>query len=511
MEVVKNSATGRLFLPIWYLLFNLYELSALAVLFRGLSAVWKRMWHGSAIAGFITREGAVSRAWRHSSTCNVVSIVINLPVALLHWIYRRFQFFFDGSMAARIVFGMGEQTPAAIGWLFLVIVLIPYEHWNNMYSLVGFFLMLLLTLAGGMRRHRLRLDVVAVGPYAVCFAAAVCLAFPLSAFPGLSFRFLFFHLTCMLCVLVTVSTVERVDQLLRLVCFASLGLTSTSIVGVIQRILGVEVNASYVDLTLNEGMPGRVFAMFENPNAFAEVLAMLIPLAVALMLGSPSWRGRTLGCIAAGLGVVAIFMTYGRASWVGLLVAALLFVFLWNRKLLPAMLLLGIAAVPLLPDSIFNRILTIFNPKDTSTSSRFPLYFAALRLLQARPVLGAGLGTDAVRQAVKDLNFYHGVAPFVHSHDVYLQIWAESGLLGIVSFVGAMGWTVKNAIRAVASESCPRPVRLITIGGASALFGILVCGIADYIWNYPRVMLVFWFVVAITLSGIRLSKRAERH
>jgi hypothetical protein len=73
-----------------------------------------------------------------------------------------------------------------------------------------------------------------------------------------------------------------------------------------------------------------------------------------------------------------------------------------------------------------------------------------------------------------------------------------------------MGWSIKNAIRAVASESCPRPVRLITIGGASALTGILVCGIADYIWNYPRVMLIFWFVVAITLSGIKLSKHTER-
>ena len=169
----------------------------------------------------------------------------------------------------------------------------------------------------------------------------------------------------------------------------------------------------------------------------------------------------------------------------------------------------ALVLLPVLPDSVFNRILTMFNVNDTSTSSRFPLYSATLRLLGARPLLGAGLGTDAVRRAVADLNLYHGVAPYVHAHNVYLQVWAETGLLGILSFLGAMGWGIRRAFRAVAGPHCPRAVRLITIGGASALCGILVCGLADYIWTYPRVMLVFWFLFAVTLAGIRLAGRAE--
>lgn len=511
MEVLQSSAVGSLALALWSVLRGFYEYSALAWLFRRAGDTWKRAWHGSLLMEFITRDGVLSKSWKNSNSCRLLGLILNLPAALLHWIYLRFQPVFDGSIAAQLAFGAGEQTSAAIGWLFLGLLVIPYEHWNNLYSLIGFFLMLLLLLAGAMRRRSLRLDPVSVGPYAVCYAAAILLAFPLSAFPDLSFRFLFFHITGMLCVLVTVSAVEREDQLTRLLSFACLGLSAVSVIALVQRIQGVEVNPSFVDLTVNEGMPGRVFAVFENPNAFAEVLCMLIPLAVALLLGSRGWGGRFLGCLSAGLGVVAIFMTYGRASWIGLAVAALLFVFLWNRKLLPAMLLLGLAAIPLLPDTIFNRILTIFNTKDTSTSSRFPLYTAALRLLKARPVLGGGLGTDAVRQAVKDLNLYHGVAPFVHSHDVYLQIWAESGLLGIVSFLGAMGWSIKHAIRAASSETCPPPVRLAAIGGASAITGILVCGLADYIWNYPRVMMIFWFVVAVTLSAVRLAKRASQN
>ncbi len=508
MEVMENSFVGSRLLSVWRVICLFWAQGGLSRLARAVSEGFSQLWRESTLAALLERNGALNRAWRHSVFCAVLNTLVNLPAALLHWIYLKLKPVLDGSVAAQLVFGMAEQTPAAIGWLFLGMVLIPYKQWNNLYSLIGFFLILLLTVAGGIRRRSLRLDVTSVGPYAALYALAVILAVPLSAFPSLSFRFLFFHITCMLCVITTVSTIEHQDQLMRLVTFAVLGLLAISVAGIIQRIIGVDVNPSYVDLTVNEGMPGRVYAMFENPNAFAEVLAMLIPLAVALMLASKGWSGRFLGLVSCLLGLAAILMTYGRASWVGLAVAAVLFVFLWNRKLLPVMILLGLGVIPILPDTIFNRILTIFNTKDTSTTSRFPLYSAALRLLAARPLIGAGLGTDAVRQAVKDLNFYHGVAPFVHAHDVYLQVWAESGLLGLFSFLGAMGWNIKNAAKAAASDSCPKQVRLIAIGGASAMFGLLVCGIADYMWNYPRVMVIFWFVVGVTLSAIRLAKKS---
>jgi hypothetical protein len=51
---------------------------------------------------------------------------------------------------------------------------------------------------------------------------------------------------------------------------------------------------------------------------------------------------------------------------------------------------------------------------------------------------------------------------------------------------------------------------MVVIGAISALLGTMVCGLADYIWNYPRVMLIFWFVCAIALSALRLAKWESR-
>ena len=506
MEVLENSVVGRLLLSIWYVVYRWYEGSGVCRLLRGISRGWTRWFRGSALMGLLVRDGIFPKAWRDSFFCGLAETIINLPAAILHWIYRKGKPLFDNSFFAQLGFAMGNQTPAAIGWLMVGIMIYPYEHWDNRYSLLGFILMALLFIVGGMGNRSLRVDLKSVGPYPLIFAGAVCLAWPVSYSSSASMRFLFFHITAMLCVGVTVSAVEHVDDLKRLAGFASLALFGTSAYGVVQRIQGVEVNYSYVDPLLNEGMPGRVYSVFENPNAFGEVLVMLLPLAVALVLCSRSWWGRIGAVCAAAVGVIALGMTYNRASWIGAVFAAVVFVFLWNRKLIPGFLLLGLCAIPFLPDTIFNRILTIFNLEDSSTSSRFPLYAAALEMIRTRPIRGAGLGTDAVRLAIKDMNLYHGTAPFVHAHNLYLQIWLETGLIGVLSYGAAMICGLKSAAKAYKLH-CPREVRLITIGAAAAVAGVLVDCLADYLWNYPRVMVIFWFLFALLLSGVKLARR----
>ena len=508
MQLASGSLCCRFILLLWQALLTAYDSSVLARIFRAVAAWWKRWWHGSALVHFFfEKEGVLPRAWPDSLACRLLTFLLNLPVALLHWLYRKLRPVFDASFFANLAFGMGEQVPIAAGWLMLVIMNIPYERWNNGYSLMGYTLLFLLAMAGGMRRRSLRMDAVSVGPYAVCFLFAVCLSWPLSMYPDQSFRFLYYHFSCALCVILVVSTVERAEQLERLASFGCLGMAGTAVYAVIQRIQGVEVSSSTVDLSLNVNMPGRVYSFYENSNAYAEMLLLLIPVAIALLFGARAKRYRLIGLFSALLGCAAILMTYSRASWIGLAAAAVVFVFLWNRKLLPACIVLGLACIPFLPASILNRILTIFNPNDSSTSSRIPLYEAALRMVKQSPVTGAGLGTAAVKQAITDYGFYYGSAPYTHAHNIYLQVWLETGALGLAAFIAAMYNALKRGAKVALLPHCSRPVRMVTLGAVSGLAGSLVCGLADYLWTYPRVMLIFWFTVALLLAGVRLARQ----
>ncbi|MCQ2748925.1 MAG: hypothetical protein MJ246_02710 [Clostridia bacterium] len=61
-----------------------------------------------------------------------------------------------------------------------------------------------------------------------------------------------------------------------------------SLFGLYQNYVGVEVKEAYVDINLNEGMKGRVYGAVENPNNFAEILLIMIPLLAGMFLGEKS-------------------------------------------------------------------------------------------------------------------------------------------------------------------------------------------------------------------------------
>ena len=497
MNIIKESLIGRFILWLWCA----YNEST----FQHVMDRFWRTCRESALVSGLLRECSLTRAWGESLTCRAMSWLINLPANLLHKLYCALKDVMDQSFFANLAFSMGKDAAIAVSWLMALLMSIPYERWNNAYSFIGFFLMLLLVVVGGMRHKELRFDLKAVNPYLVFFAGAVVCSALFSHYTGLSSRFLLYHATCMLCVIVTVSSVKTAMHLVRLAAGASLGILTTSLYGVYQRIQGVEVNESYVDMELNAGMPGRVFSVFDNPNAFGEVLVILLPVVLALVFCSKHFVSRVaaLGIFCGG--ALALVMTYSRAGWVGFAFSLVVFVFLWDIRFVPICAVLALCALPLLPATVLNRISTITNLSDSSTSSRFPLYAATIDLIKTSPVRGAGLGTAAVQKFIADHHLYYAPAPFVHAHDIYLQVWAETGLAGILTFLAGMWSCVRGGICAVANTKC-HEARLITVGAVAALCGALVCGIADYLWNYPRVMCIFWFLIALILAGIKTCK-----
>ncbi len=509
MSYVQDSFFCQIALAFWHWLCRAYESSFLGRTLERFEAWLGRKWDQSFLVHLFYDESALSRQWPSSLLRRVLDVVLNLPLLLAQGIYRLLQKPFEDSFFATLAFEIGKEAFLAAGWFMALILCIPYRYWNNAYSVLLFAFVLFLIFLGAMNDRKVRLSTRSLGPYLPFFFFAAAVAVPLSDYPSLSGRYFVYHLACILVVISLVNAVSNSRQLLRIASGLGLGVLVAAGYGLYQGlVIGVEVNASFVDLTVNAGMPGRVYSYFENPNALGELLLLGLPILVALMFGSRRWYSRLAAAGVFAMGLVCMAMTLSRASWVGLAAAAFIYVFLWNRRLIPLGIAAAIAAIPLLPDYVLNRILTITNLNDTSTASRFPQYEAAIRLLGREPITGAGLGADAVRQAVRMNSLYQGTAPFVHAHNTFLQVWAEMGLLGLVSFLGSIVWTMKETARAV--KTCrDQAARHLAIGGTAAILGAMVCGLADYLWTYPRIMFVFWFVFGLTLAAIKVCKSEQ--
>jgi hypothetical protein len=119
----------------------------------------------------------------------------------------------------------------------------------------------------------------------------------------------------------------------------------------------------YVVLSVNAIMRGIGFSFFQNPISYAMLLVLLTPLAGALALYGKG-KKRLFYAAVFAVSVVALTMTYSRGAWAGFALGVFVFFLIMRPILAPVFLVAAIFALPLLPDAIFNRIMTSFNTKE---------------------------------------------------------------------------------------------------------------------------------------------------
>lgn len=464
----------------------------------------------SPLCNFVWREGRVPQAWPYSISRSLFTALVNIPCAAAKWIYQVGKGLWDGSLAFQLFSTMGGASYFFLGLLMLIMLVAPHAVWNNIYGFAGAVGVLGLFVLGSADRPRLRLELDRLGPYMIFYMGFICIALAASLSTRLSLRFFFFHLTGFLLVLVLVSSIRKYEQLQLTIALVVLGVSIAAIYGCYQGYVGVAVIPSQQDMRVNAGMPGRVYSFFDNPNNFAELLVMLLPLALALFLNS-RWRGKLLSLCALAVGVAAIGFTYSRSGWIGLVLSVVVFLALLDWRSVPVFIALGLAVLPFLPETVYNRVLSIGNANDSSTRYRFSIYTITANLMRDFWVRGVGLGTDIMRKTFEAgyPTIFDGTYP-VHTHNNYLQMWAETGIWGVISFLALLLYQLKVSVKALYSTTDKRLKRLMA-AAIGAFCGILVIGVAEYTWYYPRNMFTWWFLFGVISTCVKLVRLERDH
>ena len=463
----------------------------------------------SAVCDFIWRDGRLAELWQKSVLSDVLSKLANLPGAICTRIYEKVTPQWEGNTLLQMSGALGGNTHAMVGLLLLVTMSIPHSKWNNMYAFVGVLAVCALFVLANVGRSGQQFNVKALGPYVILNLAVICCSVLISQDVWISIRFLIFQLTAFLILILVVSSVKDYSQLRLLVTLVMVGITVAALYGCYQGIIGVEIKTGQTDMTLslNQGMPGRIYSFFDNPNAFAGILVMAMPLTYALILNAETKYGRAAAVVSLVLCGLALVQTYSRGGWIGFAVTVVVFVLFWNWRLIPVLIIVGLCCLPILPQSVINRILTIGHKGDGSTNYRMAIYGAAFRLLKKYWIQGVGLGSNVLHNTFKQFPpMYNGAYP-VHTHCLYLQILAETGILGLLTFLAAMIHQGKNAVKAcIGADS---RVKLMIAAAVSGICGILVMGLAEYVWFYTRSLYLFWFIFAVIVTGVNIARSSE--
>lgn len=250
----------------------------------------------------------------------------------------------------------------------------------------------------------------------------------------------------------------------------------------------------------------RVYSTLGNPNVLAEYLLLIIPFSAAAFFTQKSHAGRWLVLFAGGAMVLCMVLTMSRGGWLGLLVAAALFLVLLDRRFIILGMVGLIALYFVLPDSIISRFASIGDMSDTSTSYRVSIWMGALLMLKDYWYCGIGPGAAAFN-GVYPIYSYNA-ASAQHAHNLYLQITCDTGVSGIVVFVMFM-FSYFRMLASAISRTREKAARMYQIAAMSSAAGFFVQALTDHAFYNYRVVLMFWTVVAIGAIASRAAGRGE--
>ncbi|HUP76697.1 MAG TPA: O-antigen ligase family protein [Acidimicrobiales bacterium] len=164
----------------------------------------------------------------------------------------------------------------------------------------------------------------------------------------------------------------------------------------------------------------------------------------AISTGTLTRRLRACAIVACLLSLVMVFMTFGRANWLagGLCVAGLFFIH--PRHMTRATVLLVPLLFVVVGQGAFSNYLQfadsrlVSSESEESALSRLPVVYASLRMLEAKPLFGFGYGNfDRFDREYQSNIGELVVAEKDHaSHNLYLTILAEQGLVGFLLYLG---------------------------------------------------------------------------
>ena len=200
----------------------------------------------------------------------------------------------------------------------------------------------------------------------------------------------------------------------------------------------------------------------------------------------PHWRAVLLVIVVAGV-YSAFYQSFDwRSGWLPPLVSIVVIAGLYDWRLAALIGVVGLVATP-------GVVQELIATDEYSYSTRLDAWIILLEIIRVNPILGLGPANYYYYTPLYEIR---GYAVRFNSHNQYLDLIAQTGVLGLVMIVWffiaiwRVGWQLRNRV----PEGFPRAYVYATLGG---LAGTAASGMLGD-WFLP-------FVYNVSIAGMRSS------
>ncbi|MEQ8225245.1 MAG: O-antigen ligase family protein [Candidatus Eremiobacterota bacterium] len=247
-------------------------------------------------------------------------------------------------------------------------------------------------------------------------------------------------------------------------------------------------------------------ATFVHYNIYGGYINLFLPFSIAFIFFKKNFpvKDRLFWIVTAIIMMAGLALSLSRGAWVAFFSVLVFYVILKGNKkiyfIALILLLLSTILLPLLaPNFIFVRFVSMFNyDSDIAILHRFNLWKSCFHMFISSPFIGTGTGNfDWVYPAYAIKGLSHSLVAN-HANNMYINILAETGLLGFLTFSWFFIVLWKKAFNFYGSGVNPP----FATGFLGVLLAISIHGLFDYILYHPSMALNFMVIMAIFATEI---------
>ncbi len=240
----------------------------------------------------------------------------------------------------------------------------------------------------------------------------------------------------------------------------------------------------------------RAIGTFPSPNILGGYL--IIVLFLSLSLAENNHR-RRIWYPVPFLITAALILTKSLGAWLSFVSAFIIFFlasyksFKYKKMIMLAFFIFTISVILFIMFSRQERLLDLNNPQNSITQ-RLDYWRTAIAVIKDRPLLGIGPGN------FKEMFLYYKVGTGTdtkYTHNIFLQYWAELGLLGLVGIILLIITFVKRTFQ---------KSKYLFLAGLAFIIHNLI----DNTYFIAQVSLLWWVILGLAMDKFNNEPGSRR-
>lgn len=272
--------------------------------------------------------------------------------------------------------------------------------------------------------------------------------------------------------------------------------------------------------TVHPVFPAWAFGPYVNHNHWAGLMELLSPIPLVLLADRNRRRPvQALLAFATLLMTSTIFLCGSRGGMMAITCEAFFLctvLMARSEQRRSHLLLVAAAAISLVAfvawvngprvAARIGEVQDIQSDISGTEWGRLVIYKDTLRMAKARPIAGWGLDTFSIMN--QEFRSFYTAKVIDHAHNDYLQVLAETGLIGF----GFVVWFIVQLFRSGLQQGWEEQTTATyaRLAGLTACVGILVHSLVDFNLHIPANAAMFYVMAALATAPV-LAPRVRLH